>query len=572
MPIKSRESWVVLGLTLLAAIPRLWGLGRMGLVHFDEGEYALAGLWALDPRGLAGLDPSVIAYAPPLYPILAGVAYGLLGVTDLAPILVSIAAGVATVPAVAVLGRRAFGPGAGAGAAALAAFSGTHVAFSRMGLTDATFLLAWVLALTAGAAFLERPNVIRALMLGVLVGVAQLVKYNGWLTGAVVALAAVAGVAFDRDERLRGRLARIFGFGMLAAFAASACYLPWFEFVERHGGYASLLSHQRGYFGGLGTWPAFLRAQLDQVVGLSGGSLWMAGAWGLAVVAGRFANGGLTDPARRRSLVLIAPAGLALTAIVPTAGWWLGWIWLARRAATARAAERVVGVGWVVMTILTPMYHPYARLWMPLHAAGWLMSAGLIVEPAAWLATTRPAVGASTFRPRRAIAFVLAIAVLATAQRFWPRPAARALPGLLAPTDSVRIAAGEIAAALPKEIRIVRALARPSVLFYLAGRVSVDRVGGRDALFRAPDPGVWLLDDRAVEPGPRATDASETHAPAFQRVASFETVLSLPALLDLNPGATRDAHSSALATLDVYRALSAVEPHADPLPRKPTTR
>jgi hypothetical protein len=41
-----RERFVVLALTLLATLPRIWALDRFGLSQFDEGEYAVAGLWS----------------------------------------------------------------------------------------------------------------------------------------------------------------------------------------------------------------------------------------------------------------------------------------------------------------------------------------------------------------------------------------------------------------------------------------------------------------------------------------------------------------------------------------------
>ena len=563
MPSKSRETWVVGGLTTLALIPRLWGFGRMGLIHFDEGVYAAAGLWALDTRGLAGLDPSLIPYAPPLFPILIGALYALLGVTDLAPILVSDAAGTATIPVVAWLGRRAFGPGAGAGAAALAALSGTHVAFSRMGLTDSLFLLSWLLALASGAALLERPNVPRALLFGILVGVAQLVKYNGWLTGLIVACAALAGVVRDRDERGTARLARVFGCGALAAVAAAVCCWPWFQFVEAHGGYASLLRHQRGYVGGVSSWFGFWRSQLDQVVGLSGGPIWCAGAWGLAILAAGYANGSLSRDARRLTFVALAGLGIAIFALVPTVAWWVGFGWLSSRALSARAAERVVGSSWLVMSILTPMYHPYARLWLPLHAAGWIMIAGLIIVPASRLATLNFVDGKR--RLGRSGVLAIAFSLLALAQTLRPRPAAKALPGLFEPTDSVRIAAGELLASIPKEVRTVRALARPSVLFYLAGRVGLDRVGSEAELLLRPEPGVWLLDDRALSVDPRSSRvaAPGSTAAAYRLDHSFETKLNLPTLLDVDPGAAREPWRSPMTTLDLYRIRTAAERQVD---------
>ena len=184
---------------------RFWGLPRLGLSHFDEGIYAIAGLWSVSPRGLASLDPTLIPYAPPGFPILVGVAYRALGVSDLAAILVSILAGTLTIPAAAWLARRTSGAGAGAAAAALVAFSGFHVAFSRVALTDASFLLCWILGLVCGQRFLERPRFSSAIALGLSVGLVQWFKYNGWLLGVFVVLAACLGILVDPKERHRPR-------------------------------------------------------------------------------------------------------------------------------------------------------------------------------------------------------------------------------------------------------------------------------------------------------------------------------------------------------------------------------
>ena len=113
----------------------------------------------------------------------------MLGVGDLAAILVSIALGTLTIPVAAWLSRRTFGPGAGAAAAAFAALSGPHVAFSRMALTDASFLLFWLVAIGHGPA-IRRTAQSRSepSLLGLAVGLSQLFKYNGWISGIIVAL------------------------------------------------------------------------------------------------------------------------------------------------------------------------------------------------------------------------------------------------------------------------------------------------------------------------------------------------------------------------------------------------
>ena len=68
--------------------------------------------------------------------------------------------------------------------------------------------------------------------LGLAVGLAQLLKYNGWLIGAVVVLAACAGMIFDPRERDRGRLLKVWTSGLVAVLLAAAVYWPWFRFVE----------------------------------------------------------------------------------------------------------------------------------------------------------------------------------------------------------------------------------------------------------------------------------------------------------------------------------------------------
>ena len=228
----------------------------------------------------------MIAYAPPGFPFLVGLSYFVLGVGDLSAILVSIVAGPLTIPAVAWLARRTFGSGAGGVAAAFAALSGAHVAFSRMALTDASFLLFWVLALIQGQRFLERPGAVRAVLLGLAVGAAQLFKYNGWLAG--VNRRAVGRLLAGHFILANGGPARRRPPGAgasLAALVAAIVYWPWFAFVQSHGGYGALLAHQRGYLGGLAPGPAISRPSSRRHVHFPAEPIWLASA-GLAAAAG----------------------------------------------------------------------------------------------------------------------------------------------------------------------------------------------------------------------------------------------------------------------------------------------
>src|SRR5262249_10356327 len=147
------------------------------------------------------IDPELIAYAPPGFPVLVGLAYGLFGVADSAAIFVSIVCGVLIVPGTAWVARRTFGPTATVPAAAFAALSLPHIAFSRMALTDALYALCWMMALGTGGRFLEKPGLGRAVLLGIAVGAAQYAKYNGWLAGALVIIAAAVSACLSGEAR-----------------------------------------------------------------------------------------------------------------------------------------------------------------------------------------------------------------------------------------------------------------------------------------------------------------------------------------------------------------------------------
>ena len=493
-----REVAAVAFLTAIGAVLRLWGVGRLGLTHFDEGIYALSGLWVHSPRGLGGIDPMIISYAPPGLPILIGLAYFLgQGPSDTAAIAVSLVAGILTIPVVAWLGRRTFGPGAGAAAAAFAAISGPHVAFSRMALTDATFLLAWLLAIGLGGRFLERPGFGRALAFGLAVGLAQNLKYHGWLAGAIVALGAWPALRGPRRE-----LTRTIGLGLIAAATAAVADLPWIVFIDAHGGYARLLAHQRSYLGGVATWLPHLRTQLAQAVALSGGAWWGASAFALAWSAPKLVTRGAGGAGRRTSAamssLLTLAAGLVLIVYLPESPWWVGLAWLPWLVLEERPAVRILGVGFAVLSAMTPFYHPYARLWLPIHALGWLLLGGLIPRVEAAIPGVRGALR-SGMRPDPRIAWACLVAIaLPNVVRSSPR--ATPCPGLLEPTDGLRAYLGEqiVHIVLRRPTAPLYLLARPPIHFYLAGHVPLrtyDNLPGLALGCRLSD---FALVDRAL--------------------------------------------------------------------------
>lgn len=549
-----RPAFLVSALTVMGAIVRLWNFPRLGLEHFDEGIYAFAGLWAVRPGGLMSFDPSSIPYAPPGFPILVGLSYLLTfpwpGVSDLSAIVPAELCGIAAIPVIYWIGARTFNVGTGIAAAALLATAGPHVAFSRMALTDTPFLLAWLVAIGLGGRFLESPGSGRAAAFGLAVGVAQNLKYNGWLVGAIVAALVVLDMVVGNSETRR-RSTRSLSFGLIAALAAAVVYAPWILFVERHGGYGAVLTHQRGYLMGPTSWLPNLRLQMAQWVALSGlisGEMtWGAIGWGLAWI-GRELIGPAREPSRWSRLWARVTflGGIALMGILPSLPWWIGLAlvpWLLR---DPRPAVRLVGAGWVALTILTPFYHPYARLMLPLQAFSWLIAAGVIGEilpgaklddDRAWPVPTRSA---------RGLTLMVMIAV-GLCLGFFIEPRAVTYPAILARSDSLKSVAAQVAVAVTKPgvSTPVSVFARPPLAFYLNTVHGIPTT----SLAQYPEftssinssgrpPRSWILTDEVLSfggPPMRASSGGLSMHGEADRV--YQDSLNATTLLDADPRA-----------------------------------
>jgi hypothetical protein len=200
----------------------------------------------------------------------------------------------------------------------------------------------------------------------------------------------------------------------------------------------------------------------------------------------------------------------------------------------------LLGVAWVGLSVLTPFYHPYARLWLPIQSLGWVAGAGAISqlvagqdEPVAW-AGRRPAV---------AVACGLAALAQGMVLMRTPSPAERGT-GLLAPSDSLRIAVGRALADLPRSNPGLRLLARPPVTFYIGGGAEASVEPDLDGLTRSNGarPGAWALVDLAQlgQSGDVAA-ASARLLERWEKVGEYPTALNLPTLLDVDPGTARKA-------------------------------
>jgi hypothetical protein len=427
-----------------------------------------------------------------------------------------------------------------------------------MALTDASFLLAFVVAVGQGQRFLERPNPARALVLGLCVGVAQLFKYNGWVSGFIVAVAALVAQVVNRNRPTSRAVWATWACGLLAILVATTVYWPWIQFVETHGGYRSLLAHQRGYLSGISRWPDNWSIQLAQARALGGNlrwRIWVGIAAGLAHFSSASDFPGFPGRWPRR---IVESLGLAMLCAVPNAEWWapLGWTGFIAigRTRSATPAILVLCIGWLALTIMTPFYHPYARLWLPLHGLGWIIMGGLCVAARAWLqrADERPN---TQRRPRLnpQIAFALiCIAGLANIITSEMRSRKEGPPSPLEPTDSLRVACQVIPHGLPTTVTDLRLFCRPAVIFYTPfdRRVNLRIQPNLGDLLKPARSGTWCLLDTALTRQDRASVGREFD-PSMHWISerSFPTFVNLPTLLDIDPSSCFEGTFDASAPL-----------------------
>ncbi len=233
---------VVTGLLLLAAVLRFWNLSHLGLTHFDEGSYTMAGRW-LATWGREGWFFQA-GQAPGLFPSLVGASLWLFGMHDTAAIAVSVVAGALTVGLVYWIGLNWFDRRVGVLAALFLATCEYHLIYSRMALTDATFCLLFWAALAALWAGVQQRRRNAYWLGGFLTGLAWNTKYHGFFPLVIMGiwLAGKSLLEWRRGGRLLDamQLPNLAWAGSIAALA----YLPWFLSVVFTVGYESVLRGQ----------------------------------------------------------------------------------------------------------------------------------------------------------------------------------------------------------------------------------------------------------------------------------------------------------------------------------------
>ncbi len=454
------EFWFLGSLILLGIVFRIWRLFDLGLIHFDEGVYAISGLWTITPFDDLHLYVKQKLFSPPLFFSLVGISYWILGeASDKAAILVNVVIGSATIPLVWWFTQKWFGRGAGIAAAVLVAFSDFHIAYSRMVLTDITFCFFFLLALALIAATMERVSFCWAIISGIAVGAAWNTKYHGWLLLFVALIMLVIISLTGRNNKSPWK--RLLLCWIVITVVAVACYLPWAIYVQIHsGGYLSLMKYQRGYLDP--NWLSNLWRQVEMQLYMDG---WLSR---ISPVIAFLLTLAIEDKRQWPSLNRI----LLVLIIILCSGLFLGGVGTAL-ILSVLALSLLIKLGsyacWLVLSsfglffLLTPLYHPYPRILMPAVLMIYIASGvgiGKILKSRETISTAwehRP--NKSSIKALLASGTILLV-VFGLVMGFRPTPRTWMA------TDSIRKAATTIARTLPKGSAVF-IHGEPTVAFYL---------------------------------------------------------------------------------------------------------
>jgi 4-amino-4-deoxy-L-arabinose transferase-like glycosyltransferase len=504
--VSRREAGVLLTIAAIGLMLRTWHLGTAGTDHFDEGVYLLR---ALD---LSSSDQSVPPYpggdhfSPPVHVAMIAVAYRLMGApSDVAAAAVSVFFGVACIIALWWLGRSWFGPAVGIAAAALLAVDEYHVALSRSALTDVTFGFFFLVALGLIVRAIERGGIARAVLAGLAVGVAWNTKYHGWFAVPIAAAGLAAWAA--SSHRQWSSLARRAMILFFVALVAALLYLPWALHINSEpGGYAALTAIHRSFISL--NWGGHLLEQLRYQQLLDGP--WRRAAPFVALLSISALRGPAGLSARQAGALVglagvsLAAGSLASLALLATIG-----LIVRFRRGNQEYGEWLAAAFAATFLVATFLYHPYARLLLPLVLATALW-AGKALE-----STVLPE--RSTAKSWRAGIFCACLGVIVFVGSFWRSEPAS--PWHRA--DGMKRAAGAIAAQLPPRARVV-VIAEPSLQFYLYtfGRPSFERVRNVDELAKTREP-LYIVTGVYARRAPVMRQGLERLRPQLERVATY---------------------------------------------------
>jgi dolichyl-phosphate-mannose-protein mannosyltransferase len=451
-PVAARE-WCLIGaLTAVAVLLRAWSLHSTGLVQYDEGVYAFSGLGIIDASQPFRTYPEQVKFSPPFHIGMVALSYLAGGISDRSVVMLNVLLGTLTVPVLWLIGRRWFGPAAGAAAATLLAFGPTHLTLSRSGLTDIAFALNFLIAVFALVWALEEGGNWRAVVAGFATGLAWNTKYHGWFAGAI-AIGAVI-VMHYRERRIEDTRRRIRTL-VISGTVAVVCYLPWTAYIQTQPGstegwsryFATMLRFD--WFGNF--WRHVQQQEFLEIP-------FSRFAIPMSLVAATIAHHGPVRPHVRRVVVMVVLAFVAALAFGS-----FGAACLATIAVIPSMVRRGRVVDWVLMgwlalwVVMAPVYHPYFRLLLPFCIATYL-GAGYWLEAQLSADTSGSVANRASLL---SLSLSAAALVLLAAPRVRPNQADPWSRG-----DALRVAAESLTTHIPEGSRVT-VVGEPTLAFYL---------------------------------------------------------------------------------------------------------
>ncbi|HEX9565207.1 MAG TPA: glycosyltransferase family 39 protein [Gemmatimonadaceae bacterium] len=494
------EAGAVALATLIALALRAWHLGDAGIAQFDEGVYALSGLGLSDPSQPHRLFPGQERFSPPVYISLVALSFLLGGATDRGAILVNVILGTLTIPVLWWVARRWFGPGAGVAAAIMLALNESHVTLSRSALTDVTFALVFLLAVAGLMWALDEGGTRRAVVAGVLTGLAWNTKYHGWFAGLIAIGAVVTLLPRDGWNATWQRLRWL----LIAAVVALVLVLPWTLYIGSQpgsvGGWSNYFSTMLRV-----DWVGNLVTHVQQQQFLEGP--WSRSAVPLAILA----VCGIrwrTFPAFR----LLAGVVVATGAVSLILGEFAVTCALALAAAaqlwrTGDTASRMLLLWLALWCAAAPLYEPYFRLLLPFQMATYVAAGAAVVS------LLSRQTDASVHRAPGMLAAGLTCALVAFLARSMPDASDPWSRG-----DALRRAAGQLGSHIPPGTAVT-VVGEPALAFYLHqdGHPAFRRPSLED--LRAMRGPAYLVAGVYAIRAPRLRDALASHGAQLQPVA-----------------------------------------------------
>ncbi|MDG2390320.1 MAG: glycosyltransferase family 39 protein [Planctomycetaceae bacterium] len=330
-PVTHRERWLVAGILVLGAVLRLMMPGSFHVEHYDEGVYA-SNRWFTPEEGARFPDRHL--YAPPLWPAVMEMSQLALGTSALGVMLPGVLCGVITIWLIWRLVREWVGAEVAIVIAGLLAVNGYHIMFSRTALTDVpvTMLIVW--GITAGWRAISTERIGMAIWAGILTGLAWSTKYNGWYPLAVTGAGLLAANLFHVKQT--GVAWSRWRCWLVMLITAALVWLPAWIDLQDKGGYAAVAQNHAGYLEGWSFWLSNFRRQFEHL------RWWdLLSVSVLCLALALFGLGG-------RLLELIQSAMKQETLTPEILSGWMALAWVSS------------------LLLVTPLYHPYPRLALPL--------------------------------------------------------------------------------------------------------------------------------------------------------------------------------------------------------------